>query len=53
MTLTLPHRADRVGSLLRPPRLKSGRADFEHGRINADALKLIEDRCICEAVARQ
>ena len=53
MTLPLPHRADQVGSLLRPPRLKSARADFEHGRIDAGALKLIEDQCIREAVAKQ
>ena len=53
MMLTLPYRADQVGSLLRPSRLKSARADFEHGRTDADALRLIEDQCIREVVARQ
>ena len=53
MTLTPPYRADQVGSLLRPSRLKSARADFEHGRIDADTLRLIEDQCIGDGVARQ
>ena len=53
MILALPSRADHVGSLLRPSRLKSARADFEHGRIDADALRRIEDQCIREVVARQ
>jgi 5-methyltetrahydropteroyltriglutamate--homocysteine methyltransferase len=53
MILTLPCRADHVGSLLRPSRLKSARADFEHGRIDADALRRIEDQCIREVVAKQ
>ena len=53
MILTFPHRADQVGSLLRPSRLKSARADFEQGRIDAEALRETEDECIREAVARQ
>ena len=53
MAWTLPGRADHVGSLLRPARLKSARADFEHGRIDAEALRQIEDQCIRQVVARQ
>ena len=53
MTAKAPFRADQVGSLLRPPRLKSARADFEDGKTDADTLALIEDQCIREVVARQ
>ncbi|MDE0205641.1 MAG: 5-methyltetrahydropteroyltriglutamate--homocysteine S-methyltransferase, partial [Candidatus Tectomicrobia bacterium] len=53
MALTLPCRYDHVGSLLRPSRLKTARADFEHGRIDAEALTRIEDACIREVVAKQ
>ena len=53
MAWALPGRADHVGSLLRPARLKSARADFEHGRIDANALRQIEDQCIRQVVARQ
>ena len=53
MAWTLPGRADHVGSLLRPARLKSARADFEYGRIDAEALRQIEDQCIRQVVARQ
>ena len=53
MTAKAPFRADQVGSLLRPARLKSARADFENGKTDADTLRSIEDQCIREAVARQ
>jgi 5-methyltetrahydropteroyltriglutamate--homocysteine methyltransferase len=39
-------RADHVGSLLRPPELLRARADFEEGRIEAAALRAIEDEAI-------
>ena len=48
-----PFRADVVGSYLRPAELKAARADYEAGRIDAAALKAVEDRCIEELVARQ
>ena len=48
-----PFRADQVGSLLRPDRLKTARADFESGITDADTLRSIEDQCISEVVARQ
>lgn len=48
-----PFHADVVGSYLRPAELKTARADFEAGRIDADALKVVEDRCITELIAKQ
>jgi methionine synthase II (cobalamin-independent) len=48
-----PFRADHVGSLLRPPALKQGRALFARGAIDAAALAQIEDREIARVVARQ
>lgn len=46
-------RADHVGSLLRPPELLSARADFAEGRITADQLREIEDRCVLQALELQ
>ena len=46
-------RADQVGSLLRPQRLISARADFEKGIIDHAALKQIENEAIREVVKRQ
>jgi methionine synthase II (cobalamin-independent) len=43
---TPPFRADHVGSLLRPPELASARADFRAGRIDAEALRAVEDEAI-------
>jgi 5-methyltetrahydropteroyltriglutamate--homocysteine methyltransferase len=48
-----PFRADHVGSLLRPPRLMQARAHHAEGRIDADALRAVEDDAIREAVAMQ
>src|SRR5690348_18293661 len=48
-----PFRADHVGSLLRPPRLMQARADHAEGRIDAAALRAVEDDAIREAVAMQ
>jgi 5-methyltetrahydropteroyltriglutamate--homocysteine methyltransferase len=42
-----------VGSLLRPPQLLKARDDFAAGRIDADALRAVEDDAIREIVARQ
>src|SRR3954462_682460 len=38
-----PFRADEVGSLLRPPRIKEARAKLEKGQISADDLRKAED----------
>lgn len=51
--LVPPFRADVVGSYLRPDFLHAARRDFAAGRIDAAALKQVEDRAITELVARQ
>lgn len=48
-----PFRADHVGSLLRPPALTQGRADFKAGKIDADALRAIEDAAIIDVIELQ
>ena len=44
---------DIVGSFLRPQELKQARADFESGRIDAAALKAVEDQAIKKLVAKE
>ena len=53
MSETAPFRADQVGSLLRPPQLKTARADYEAGKTDAQTLRSIEDQCIRAVVKRQ
>jgi methionine synthase II (cobalamin-independent) len=55
MTLrdTPPFRADHVGSLLRPQRLRAAREDRAAGRISPEELRTIEDEAIREVVAMQ
>ena len=48
-----PFRADQVGSLLRPERVKRARAQYAAGEIDAAALREIEDDEIRRVVARQ
>ncbi|MDH3240744.1 MAG: 5-methyltetrahydropteroyltriglutamate--homocysteine S-methyltransferase [Alphaproteobacteria bacterium] len=48
-----PFRADHVGSLLRPRRLRQAREQREAGAITAEALRAVEDECIREAVKLQ
>jgi 5-methyltetrahydropteroyltriglutamate--homocysteine methyltransferase len=48
-----PFRADHVGSLLRPPQLLQARDDFAQGRIDAEAVRGIEDEAIREIVRMQ
>ena len=50
---TPPFRADHVGSLLRPPALHRAREDASAGRIDADALRAVEDDAIRDAVLLQ
>ena len=45
--------SDIVGSFLRPQELKQARADFEAGRIDAAALKAVEDQAIKDLVAKE
>ena len=53
MATNTPFRYDYVGSFLRPAALKQARADFEAGRISAEALKAAEDSAILDLVAKQ
>jgi 5-methyltetrahydropteroyltriglutamate--homocysteine methyltransferase len=48
-----PFRADEVGSLLRPPRIKEARARLEKGEISADDLRKIEDVEVEKVVHKQ
>src|SRR5258708_13702560 len=48
-----PFRADHVGSLLRPQRLRDARAAFEKGLLARAELSKIEDEAIREAVKLQ
>ncbi len=50
---TPPFRADHVGSLLRPPALLRARDDAAAGRIDAAALRAVEDECIRDVVRMQ
>ena len=48
-----PFRADEVGSLLRPPKIKEARAKLEKGEISADELRKVEDMEIEKVVHKQ
>ena len=48
-----PFRADEVGSLLRPQRIKEARLRLEKGEITADDLRKAEDMEIEKVVHRQ
>jgi len=48
-----PFRADHVGSLLRPQRLRQARDDVAAGRITADDLRSVEDQEIPKAIRMQ
>ena len=48
-----PFRADEVGSLLRPQRIKEARARLEKGEISAEELRKAEDLEIEKVVHRQ
>ena len=48
-----PFRADHVGSLLRPPRLRQARDDFAAGAITAADLRAVEDQEIPGAITMQ
>mgnify|MGYP002517991636 FL=1 len=51
--LKAPFRADIVGSFLRPASIKQARADFAAGKIDAAALKAVEDEAIRDLVKKQ
>jgi 5-methyltetrahydropteroyltriglutamate--homocysteine methyltransferase len=48
-----PFRADEVGSLLRPPRIKQARAKLEAGEMTPDDLRAVEDSEIEKVVHKQ
>ena len=50
---TPPFRAEHVGSLIRPARLREAREAWMAGKMPAADLKAVEDQCIDEAVAMQ
>ena len=50
--LQTPFRYDFVGSFLRPEKLKKARRQFDEGKINAAALKEVEDEAITELVGK-
>ena len=50
---TPPFRADHVGSLLRPPAVLTARRDLAAGRIDAAALRSVEDAAIRDVVRMQ
>ena len=49
----LPHRAEHIGSLLRPQRLKDAFRAHSQGRLADDAFRAIQDAAIRDAVALQ
>ena len=53
MSTMPPFRADHVGSLLRPAALKEARAQHALGKIDAAALKAVEDREIDALIRKQ
>jgi methionine synthase II (cobalamin-independent) len=48
-----PFRADHVGSLLRPRELHEAKAKKKEGKISAEELRKVEDKCIKDVVALQ
>lgn len=50
--LQTPFRYDFVGSFLRPEKLKKARRQFNEGKIDAAALKKVEDETITELVSK-
>lgn len=50
--LQTPFRYDFVGSFLRPEKLKKARRQFNEGKIDAAALKKVEDEAISELVSK-
>jgi 5-methyltetrahydropteroyltriglutamate--homocysteine methyltransferase len=48
-----PFRADHVGSLLRPKKLLTARAEYAEGTITAEQLRAVEDEAIVEVIRTQ
>lgn len=52
-TINAPHRADIVGSFLRPTEIKEARAAFAAGKIDTAQLKVVEDKSIEQLIKNQ
>ena len=53
MTNCGPNKYDVVGSFLRPAKLKEAREAFAAGTLDATALKVVEDECITDLIAKE
>ena len=53
MSVNPPFRADIVGSFLRPEAVKTARVAHAEGRLDAEALRLVEDEAITALVQRE
>ncbi|KAH9950415.1 hypothetical protein B0H21DRAFT_533969 [Amylocystis lapponica] len=53
LNLSPPHRAEHIGSLLRPADLLAKRIEFEEKKCSAVELRAVEDTCIAAAVQLQ
>ena len=53
MYLNPPHRAQHIGSLLRPPALSVGRAIYERGECSLQDLRSLEDDAVAHVVELQ
>jgi 5-methyltetrahydropteroyltriglutamate--homocysteine methyltransferase len=51
--MSTSYRADQLGSLLRPKKLLEARAALAAGTLDAEALKMVEDEAIIDALAHQ
>ncbi len=51
--INAPHRADIVGSFLRPEELKVARTRYAENRISTEELKAVEDRLITDLIRKQ
>jgi 5-methyltetrahydropteroyltriglutamate--homocysteine methyltransferase len=51
--MTMPYRADVIGSLLRPRYLSEARAALADGRMSSEEFKRIEDRAVDQVIAMQ
>jgi 5-methyltetrahydropteroyltriglutamate--homocysteine methyltransferase len=51
--MSMPYRADQVGSLLRPPELIEARTSYMEGRLDLEGLRAAEDQAILDILEQQ
>ena len=51
--MSIPYRADQVGSFLRPAELRDARTAYTEGRLSLEELRQVEDACILEILEMQ